>query len=163
MAGYDYATISGNIKSVLTGEIWKIGSIGDLAINKAIKSVDGLPKVEMQTHEVSYRNKILKFPKYGNTFGEITIVIIENMDSEMRKSIWNNVELKTKDGVKKDYKPAGTVVLESMKNADGDVSRTYTLKGCIVSAIDDSLTFPEADGMPSEITLTISFSDFDIK
>ena len=163
MPGYDFKTISGNINSVLTGEIWEIGKLGSLGIVKKVKSVDGLPKTEIQTHQVVYRNKTLNFEKYGKTYGQITVVLIEDADSTVRKNLYELIESKVKDGVDKDNKMyLGDVEVKVYKNKT-DVGRTYTLKGCMITAIDESLTLPEEDGAPSEITLTIDFSDFEIK
>jgi len=162
MANYDYATIAGNINSVLTGEIWEVGSLGALAIIPKIKNVDGLPKPELQTHEVVYRNKTLRFPKYAKSDGEVTLTLIEDADSTVRKALYTELETQLKDGVIGDNKLVlGEVTLLAYKDKD-TLARTYTLKGTIVTSIDDSLTFAEEDGQPSEITLTIAYSDYTI-
>jgi len=163
MALYDYSTIAGNINSVLTGEIWEVTKFGELAITSKIKNVDGLPKTEIQTHEVTYRNKTLRFPKYAKSGGEITITLIEDEGSTVRKELYEKLETQLKEGKISDGNKLvlGDVELKAYKDLN-TVARTYTLKGSIVTSIDESLTFAEEDGAPSEITLTIAFSDFEI-
>jgi hypothetical protein len=163
MALYDYSTIAGNINSVLTGEIWEVTKFGELAITAKIKNVDGLPKSEIQTHEVVYRNKTLRFPKYAKSDGEITITLIEDEASTVRKEIFDKLETQLKDGkvAAGNKLVLGDVELKAYKDVD-TVARTYTLKGSIITSIDDSLTFSEEEGAPAEITLTIAFSDFNI-
>jgi hypothetical protein len=159
---YDYKTISQNIASVLTGELWELTKLGDLGIISKVKNVDGLPKPEMSTHQVVYRNKTLNFPKYSKSGGQITIVLIEDADSTVRKSLYEKIEAKTKDGVIKDnHMVLGDVVLKAYKNTE-EVARTYTLKGSVLTSIEESLTFAEEEGAPSEITITVDFSDYEI-
>jgi len=163
MPGYDYKTVSKNITSVLTGEIWELSKFGDLAVIAKVKNIDGLPNPELQVHEVVYRNKTLRFPKYANTSGEITFTLIEGADSDVRSAIYENIETKLKDGVVADNSAVlGDIELKAYKNIE-KVARTYTLKGCIVTAIEDNLTFAEEDGQPVEITITVAFTDYEIK
>jgi len=162
MPAYDYKTIAKNIDSVLTGEIWEVVSLGELKIIPKIKNVDNLPRPELQNHEVMYRNKTLRFPKYAKSDGEITLVLIEDASSTVRKALYDAIETQLKDGKIVDNKVIlGDVSLKVYKDTQ-NAARTYTLHGSIVTSIEDSLTFAEEDGQPSEITLTIAYSDYSI-
>ena len=164
--GYDFNTIAGNIKSVLTGEVWEVTQLGNLQnLPKKIVSVDGLPKPEIENIEVTYRNKKLYFPKYAATNGQLTIVLLEDADSSVRKELYEKVEKAIKDGVvKEDAKNdsiIGDIVIKVYKHGM-KVSRTYTIKGCVIAGIEEELTLPEEGAEAVKITLTINFSDYEL-
>ena len=159
---YTFSEISKTIKSVLTGELWEISKLGDLgSIASNVISVDGLPKPESELIEVTVRNKKLYFPKYAATNGQLTIVLIEDAESKVRKLLYEKWETQIKDGVTSKVAKLDDVQIKVFKHG-GDASRTYSLKGCVIANLEEELTLPEEGAEAVKITLTINFSDYEI-
>lgn len=159
---YTFGEISKTLKSVLTGEIWEISKLGDLGdVTPNVISVDGLPKPEVELIEVTMRNKKLFFPKYGATNGQLTLTLLEDADSKVRKTLYDKWETQIKDGVTGKVAKLDDIQIKVYKHG-GSVARTYTLKGCVIASFEEELTLPEEGAEAVKITLTINYSDYEI-